>query len=66
MLNEVKHLAREEEAGIAPEGMYDGHPGAPGFASAQDDEDHMPGDGARLSQQSAGPKLTSRRFGVLI
>ena len=33
MLNEVKHLDREREVSIAPEGMYDGHLGAPGFAS---------------------------------
>jgi len=32
MLNEVKHLGREREVGIVPEGTCDGHPGAPGFA----------------------------------
>jgi len=46
MLNEVKHLGREREVSIAPEGTYDGHPGAPGFASAQDDNHHMTSDGA--------------------
>jgi len=33
MLNEVKHLGREREVSIAPQGTYDGCPGAPGFAS---------------------------------
>ena len=33
MLNEVKHLGREREVSIVPEGTYDGRPGAPGFAS---------------------------------
>jgi len=32
MLDEVKHLGREREAGIASEETYGGHPGAPGFA----------------------------------
>jgi len=41
MLNEVKHLGQERGIGIAPEGTYDGHPGAPGLASAQHDNHRM-------------------------
>ena len=46
MLNEVKHLGKEGEVSIATEGMCDGHPGAPGFAAAQDANHHMTNDGA--------------------
>ena len=49
MLNEVKHLGCEREGGIAAEGRCGGHPGAPGFAVAQDDDHHVTSDGAPTS-----------------
>jgi len=49
MLNEVKHPGRAREVSIASEETYGGHPGAPGFASAQDDNHHMTSDIALTS-----------------
>jgi len=43
MLNEVKHLGREREVRIAPEGTYAGRT----LPFAQDDNHHMTSDGAR-------------------